>query len=298
MQEEINFFLSWATYLCCNNGTMHPFIHLSSIPVPLCTVDLGVSPVIRRATSRGKDMRPFALTHIHTKREPNLLYMHVFWAERESQRTSHGHMEAPSLSQTCHLAVLWQYQLSVASTDHSRLFEIIHLSSIGASPRPSHHMALNLCYHHYDNNDVDVSQAPWSVTVSRIMPDFTSGGVLCTGNKLERDSQMKGESRWILSPQHQWPLLCGRRPVYTSVTVIAFGAVCLCVCLPGWVKRSLCTMSIRQSSFCLTRRPGGTLRMKSVYNLLCGDNTGRGKKETQYDKMIRLTFGQEGCQQI
>lgn len=59
-------------------------------------------------------------------------------------------------------------------------------------------------------------------------------------------------------------------PCTEELWVRLFCPVCVCVCVlsPWWVKRSLWTMSIRQSSFCFTRRPRGTFRMNSVNSLL------------------------------
>lgn len=64
----------------------------------------------------------------------------------------------------------------------------------------------------------------------------------------------------------------------------------MCVLWPWWVKRSLWTISIRQSSFCFTRRPRGTFRMNSVNSLLWG----RGRGTTRKAKVIRH-YGLADC---
>lgn len=60
----------------------------------------------------------------------------------------------------------------------------------------------------------------------------------------------------------------------------------MCVLWPWWVKRSLWTISIRQSSFCFTRRPRGTFRMNSVNSLLWERGRGTMKKKSQTDKAL------------
>lgn len=58
----------------------------------------------------------------------------------------------------------------------------------------------------------------------------------------------------------------------------------MCVLWPWWVKRSLWTMSIRQSSFCFTRRPRGTFRMNSVNSLLWREEEDNGEEKGQTDQ--------------
>lgn len=60
----------------------------------------------------------------------------------------------------------------------------------------------------------------------------------------------------------------------------------MCVLWPWWVKRSLWTISIRQSSFCFTRRPRGTFRMNSVNSLLWGRGRGTMQKKSQSDQAL------------
>lgn len=60
----------------------------------------------------------------------------------------------------------------------------------------------------------------------------------------------------------------------------------MCVLWPWWVKRSLWTISIRQSSFCFTRRPRGTFRMNSVNSLLRERGRGTMKKKSQTDQAL------------
>lgn len=54
----------------------------------------------------------------------------------------------------------------------------------------------------------------------------------------------------------------------------------MCALWPWWVKRSLWTMSIRQSSFCFTRRPRGTFKMNSVNSLLWREDNEDEKGQT------------------
>ena len=74
-----------------------------------------------------------------------------------------------------------------------------------------------------------------------------------------------------------WVKLC------VSVCVCVCVCVCMCVLSPWWVKRSLWTMSIRQSSFCFTRRPRGTFRMNSVNSLLQ-----RQEEDNEEKKKVKL----------
>lgn len=60
----------------------------------------------------------------------------------------------------------------------------------------------------------------------------------------------------------------------------------MCVLWPWWVKRSLWTISIRQSSFCFTRRPGGTFRMNSVNSLLWREEEDNEEERSNWSGVV------------